>query len=110
MNPTRVRRNLSHPVRTIAAILGALVLVAWAPAALADGAAAYKSHCQNCHGADGQSDTPVGKAMKVPHLAGAAPSLETVTATVRENPKHKSISSKVSDDDLAAITEFLKTL
>ena len=110
MNPYRLRRDPSHPIRTVAGILGAFALFAWAPAALADGAEAYESHCQKCHGADGKSDTPVGKAMKVPHLAGAAPSLEAVTAAVRENAKHKSVSSKLSDDDLAAITEFLKTL
>ncbi len=32
------------------------------------GAATYQSKCQMCHGADGRSETPTGKAFKAPDL------------------------------------------
>ncbi len=76
----------------------------------ADGAALYKQNCASCHGDNGNSDTAVGKAMKVPHLASVDPTVETVLTTVRENPKHKSVASKVSDEDLAAIAAHIATL
>ena len=48
--------------------------------------------------------------MKVPHLASVDPTVETVLTTVRENPKHKAVASKVSDEDLAAIAAHIATL
>ena len=45
------------------ATLAALVLAAPLPALAADGEAVYSSKCAQCHGADGTSDTPVGKVM-----------------------------------------------
>jgi mono/diheme cytochrome c family protein len=79
-------------------------------AAIADGGSVYSAQCAKCHGADGQSDTPVGKAMKAKVLAGKTWSQEKLTSVIRENTKHKSISGKVSDDDLAALATFLPTL
>ena len=78
--------------------------------AIADGAGTYSAQCAKCHGADGGADTAVGKAMKATDLRGKAWSQEELTAAIRENPKHKSVSSKVSDEDLSALAEFLPTL
>jgi len=78
--------------------------------AVADGAKVYSAQCAQCHGDDGQSDTPVGKAMKAAVLSGKTFSQEQVTAAIRENAKHKAVSGKVSDDDLAALTKFLPTV
>ena len=71
----------------------------------ADGDALYASECARCHGATGDGDTPAGKAMKVPAVAGHD-TAGTVSA-VRENEKHKTSSAKLSDDELQAIAEYL---
>jgi mono/diheme cytochrome c family protein len=48
---------------------GVLVLALMAGAAMSfaqsGGEATYKAKCQMCHGANGEGDTPAGKAMKV---------------------------------------------
>lgn len=79
-------------------------------AAAADGASVYSEQCAKCHGDDGRADTPVGKAMKAGVLHGKTWSQEQLTAIIRENSKHKAISGKLSDEDLAALAEFLPTL
>ena len=48
--------------------------------------------------------------MKAADLSAGTWSAEKVSATIRENSKHKAVSSKVSDDDLAALAKFLPTL
>lgn len=85
-----------------------LVMLAAAGAVRADdGQALYSDQCAKCHGAQGQSDTPVGKAMKVPKLAGKSWTEAELVSAVRENKKHASVSKKVSDADLTAIAAFM---
>ena len=50
----------------------ALLLIASSAGSAADGAAIFKAQCAKCHGDTGNSDTSVGKAMKVPAMAGDA--------------------------------------
>ncbi len=94
----------------IAMIGVAMALLVPGTAAAADGAALYGENCAKCHGDDGRSDTPVGKALKTPALAGGSWSQEELTAAIRDNPKHTSVSSKLSDADLGAILEHLGSL
>ena len=58
--------------------IAALLLVASSAAVAADGAAVFKAQCAKCHGDTGNSDTTIGKAMKVPPLAGDANDPEDV--------------------------------
>ena len=78
----------------------------------ADGAALFKEHCAKCHGDTGKADTPAGKAMKVPPLAGdakvAAMSADDVAARIKSNEKHKAFIKKLTDDDVAAVAAYVK--
>ena len=81
----------------------------------ADGEALFKANCAKCHGETGLSDTTAGKAAKSPKLRGdeklrGDDVVQVVTKTVREKKKHQTVSKKVSDEDLAAIAQFVKTL
>ena len=83
------------------------LLLCASPALAADGAALYKEKCSGCHGLDGKADTAAAKAMKVPPLAGTGLTAEDVVAKVRGTDRHKPVSSKLSDEDLAAIASAL---
>jgi mono/diheme cytochrome c family protein len=83
-------------------------------AVAADGAAVFKQHCASCHGETGKADTAAGKALKVPALAGDAdvagmPDAD-VAAKVRSNDKHKTFIKKLTDDDVAAVSAYVKGL
>ena len=81
--------------------------LAAAPAMAADGAALYAANCAKCHGADGNAQTAVGKAMKAPPLhAGQLPA-EKLVAFVRGSDKHKPLAAKLGDEELTAIANAL---
>ena len=100
---------------TFAAFVGALGLVIVPSLAGAtDGAVVYKTQCSKCHGEDGHADTPAGKAMKAPALAGdakvAALAPADLVKSVKENKKHAAFIAKVPDADLDAVASFVKGL
>ena len=78
----------------------------------ADGAAIFKANCASCHGETGKADTPAGKAMKVPALAGdakvAGMSDADITASIKANAKHTAVLKKVTDADIAAVAAYVK--
>jgi len=83
-------------------------------AAEPDGKALYTSNCAKCHGDQGKADSPMAKKMNVhpldvPELAGAD-GASLVVKHVREDKKHQMVSKKVSDEELQAIGEFVRTL
>lgn len=84
------------------------------PATAADGAAIYAAQCAKCHGDSGKADTAVGKAMKVPPLAGDANlqkmSDADVAAKIKENAKHPPTTKGLSTDDLNAVAAYVKQL
>jgi cytochrome c553 len=86
------------------------------PAAFADvGQAKFDKICSSCHGSEGRADTKKGKKLKaadyreVAELRGPD-ALEHVKKTVRENKKHRKVSEKVSDQDLAEIAQYVQKL
>jgi mono/diheme cytochrome c family protein len=92
----------------------ALLLVATSAGAAADGAAIFKAQCAKCHGETGKADTSIGKAMKVPPLAGDAKikamSAAEIAGVIKGNAKHPATIKKLSDDDVNAVAAFVKDL
>lgn len=97
------------------ALLLAAVLLTGAPADADSGKANFEKICATCHGKEGHADTKKGKKLKaadyreVKELAGPD-AIEHIKKTVRENKKHKRVTEKVSDEDLAAIAQYVQTL
>ena len=95
-------------------LTAALFLSAAGVSLAADGPTLYKQNCASCHGATGHADTPAGKALKVPPLAGDAKiaglSEADVQARIRSNPKHAAVLKKLSDADVQALAVYVKGL
>jgi mono/diheme cytochrome c family protein len=103
-------------MRKSALLMGttALLLVTGSAAFAADGAAIFKAQCAKCHGETGKSDTSVGKAMKIPALAGDANvqkmSEADVVAKIKGNAKHPAPIKGLKDEDVNAVAAHVKTL
>ena len=80
----------------------------------ADGAAVFQSRCASCHGATGQADSPVARAMKVPAIAGNADiakmSGADIVGKVKGDKAHAGVVRAMSDADLTAAANYVKTL
>ncbi|HYH01060.1 MAG TPA: cytochrome c [Terriglobales bacterium] len=92
-------------LRKLASVLTICVLLVLAsPSVWAqDGAALYKSNCAGCHKADGSGN----QAIKAPAVKGKA---DAVAKTVNENAKHAPLKKKLSDEQVKAITEYVRNL
>src|SRR5262245_29783315 len=90
-------------VRLASLSLSIPLLLCASHALAADGAALYKEKCAGCHGVDGKATGAAARAMKVPALAGKDLPAEAAVTNVRTNEKHKSLSAKLSDEELSAI-------
>ena len=92
---------------------GAALLLPW-QATAEDGAAVFKAQCAKCHGETGEADTPAGKTLKVPTLKGdakvAGMSVEDIVKAVKENQKHKSFITKLTDEQINAASGHAKQL
>jgi cytochrome c553 len=95
-----------------------VVAAAWLaglPAFADAGEAKYEKVCASCHGTDGHADTQKGKKLKAADYRQVAElktpdAIEHVKKTVRENKKHRSVSKKVSDEDLASIAQYVQSM
>lgn len=90
------------------------LLVSASLAGAADGAAVFQAQCAKCHGDTGKADTTIGKAMKVPPLAGdanvAKMSDADVAARIAGNDKHPPTVKALSADDIAAAAAYARQL
>ena len=94
---------------------GLLFAVTAAPIlAQVGGAEIYKSKCEGCHGADGQSHTLVGRMTKATALTGPeviAMADAELVATVKDGKKKMpAFGKKLSDDQIAAVVAYVRTL
>ena len=96
----------------IAAVV--LLFVSASAASAADASEVYKAQCAKCHGASGAADTPVGKAMKAPALAGNAKlqkaSPAEIATLVKNEAKHPASVKGLSEADLNAAAATAKGL
>lgn len=100
--------------KRLSLLTAVVLLLGVSAAAAADGAAIFKAQCAKCHGDSGKSDTAVGKAMKVPALAGDANvqkmSDADIAARITGNAKHPAGVKGLSADDVAAVAGYVKQL
>jgi mono/diheme cytochrome c family protein len=103
--------------RWIAAAGIALLAGAPASSARADGKATYEAKCAKCHGQTGLADTKTGKAAKAKKFQGDEKLMgddvaDVVLKSVRdpEKKKHRQVAKKVTDEELAAIALYVRTL
>lgn len=84
------------------------------PAESPDPAAVYKTNCAACHGADGKGQGPMGKALHVKDLASdevQALSDQDLKKIIADGKgKMPAYKSKLSDDDIAALVTFIRSL
>lgn len=92
----------------------AVFLLAASSASAADGGAIFQEKCAKCHGKTGLADTTIGKAKKVPALAGDEKvqkmSVSEIVATMKANKKHPPNVKSLSDDDMTAAAGYAKQL
>jgi len=97
------------------ALVVALVFLFGPPARADEGKAEFEKVCSSCHGAEGHADTKKGKKLKAADYRDVAElkdadAIAHVRKTVRENKKHRKVSEKVSDEDLATIAQYVQKL
>ncbi|MDX1648747.1 MAG: hypothetical protein R3263_02730 [Myxococcota bacterium] len=74
---------------------------------------AFEENCASCHGAAGDADTPVGKAMKIPSFVGselADMEPDAICEKVRGIDKHGSVLKKADEETLSAACMRVKEL
>lgn len=65
----------------------------------------FQANCAKCHGAAGDADTAVGKAMNIPSFVGSAwaeAEPEAICEKVRSVPQHRAFLKKLDAEQLAA--------
>lgn len=97
------------------AIVAALVFLLGSPALADAGQAKFEKVCSSCHGVAGHGDTKKGQKLKAADYRDVAElkgpdALEHVEKIVRENKKHRQVTKKVSDEELASIAQYVQKL
>ncbi|MEN8182500.1 MAG: c-type cytochrome [Myxococcota bacterium] len=100
---------------SLVTILLALAVLTSLPARADAGKAKFEKLCAGCHGDEGHADTKKGKKLKAADYRDVAElkapdALDYVQKTVRENKKHRKVTKKVSDEDLATIAQYVQKL
>jgi cytochrome c6 len=77
----------------------------------ADGGAAYKAKCAGCHGADGSKTNPAMgvRALSSPEVQTQSDK-ELIDVTAKGKGKMPGYTGKLSDDEIKATVDFIRTL
>jgi len=90
-----------------------MFVVALAPIAFADGAAAYKAKCATCHGADGKGQSPMGKKMNLRDLGSPEVQKQTDKElydwTAAGKGKMPAYKDKLTDAEIKALVAHMRT-
>lgn len=101
-------------MKKLTVICLALTLLALPALAGEEGAAAFKAKCAMCHGADGASDTPMGKRIAAPDLRVEAVQSKDDAALIEVITKGKSkmpkFEEKLDVELIKAVVAFVRTL
>lgn len=113
--------RFSHPCLAVLVPLLAVVVPA-SGAAVADSPArdAYKKNCVDCHGADGKSQTRLGKKSGAKNLTDAVAMAKLtdaeVFATIKSGRKNKqgeetmeAFGDRLSDEQIKTLVAFVRT-
>ncbi len=108
-------------MNVIARLLGCAVLLACAAPNLAaqepDGAALYREHCKECHGAAGRPPKKAQekykdvKALDAPFLTARSDDslLVVLKRGVKEGKEMKSFKEKLTPEEMAAVVKYVRT-
>jgi mono/diheme cytochrome c family protein len=95
------------------AITSMVALTLPAFAAGPDGAAIYKAKCASCHGADGNGQTPMGKAWKLRDLGAAdvqkLSDADLTKITTDGKGKMPAYKGKLTDAEIAAVVAHMRS-
>jgi mono/diheme cytochrome c family protein len=100
------------------AYYGTVSLLVFATSALSlaqsSGADTYKAKCQMCHGADGNGNTPAGKAMKArpfnsPDVLKESDA-DLIGATKNGRGKMPAFAGKLTDPQITDVVAYIHTL
>ena len=78
-----------------------------------DAQALYMAKCKKCHGANGDSDTKMGKKYEIEPLKGAKISKKKAAKAIRKgvpDTKMKPFESKLTGDEIDALAAFVTKL
>jgi len=108
-------------MNTMGRLLGSCLLLACATQTLAaqapDGAALYREHCKECHGAAGRPPKQARdkykdvKALDAAFLAGRSDDsvLAVLKRGVKDGKEMKSFKEKLSPEEMAALVKYVRS-
>jgi len=95
-------------------LTAAILLIAPAAFAAADGAALYKAKCAMCHGADGAGQTAMGKSMKLRDLRSPEVQKQSdadlYKVTADGKGKMPAYKGKLTDEEIKALVAHMRAL
>jgi mono/diheme cytochrome c family protein len=81
-----------------------------------DGASVFAARCARCHGAEGRSDTPQARALKVRPLVSdrqlARMTPAEIARAIQTDSNHRSmeVTEELADDECGAVAVFVRRL
>jgi mono/diheme cytochrome c family protein len=95
----------------------ALLAIALAAPALADGREIFMQKCSGCHGEGGKGDTKLGAKLKIPDLSSAKFQKRHTDAQIKgtivdgvPDTKMKAFKEKLSESEIDEVVKFVRTL